>query len=29
LEYRHLRTYTLNGKNQQANHVNLAVGVSF
>lgn len=29
LEYRHLRTYTLNGKNQQGHQVNLAVGVSF
>jgi hypothetical protein len=29
LEYRHLRTTTLNGNNQQGNHLNLAVGVSF
>lgn len=29
LEYRHLRTTFLNGNNQQGNHVNLAVGVSF
>lgn len=29
LEYRHLRTYNLSGKNQHGNHLNLAVGVSF
>jgi hypothetical protein len=29
LEYRHLRTYNLSGKNQDGNHLNLAVGVSF
>jgi hypothetical protein len=29
VEYRHLRTYSLSGNNQQAGHLNLAVGVSF
>ena len=29
LEYRHLRTYNLSGRNQHGNHLNLALGVSF
>lgn len=29
LEYRRLRTYALSGINNQANHVNLSIGVSF
>ncbi|MGH9524828.1 MAG: hypothetical protein ACRD3E_20075 [Terriglobales bacterium] len=29
IEYRHLRTYSFQGKNREGDHLNLAVGVSF